>query len=40
MGDLTQHDLDNIALKLKLNTRPRKTLGFGTPADRPEALLH
>ncbi|MGA5135280.1 IS30 family transposase [Streptomyces olivoreticuli] len=37
MGHLTQHDLDNIALKL--NTRPRKTLGFETPADRPEALL-
>jgi IS30 family transposase len=26
-----QHDLDLIALKL--NTRPRKTLGYGTPAD-------
>jgi IS30 family transposase len=27
----TQHDLDQVALRL--NTRPRKTLGFHTPAD-------
>ncbi len=37
MAGLTQHDLDQIALKL--NTRPRKTLGFQTPADRLDALL-
>jgi len=28
---LTQHDLDAIAQQL--NTRPRKTLGYATPAD-------
>ncbi|MFE3206267.1 IS30 family transposase [Embleya sp. NPDC059237] len=37
MGHLTQDDLDTIAVKL--NTRPRKTLNFDTPADRLEALL-
>jgi IS30 family transposase len=37
MGHLTQDGLDTIALKL--NTRPRKTLGFDTPADRLMALL-
>jgi IS30 family transposase len=37
MGHLTQHDLDEIAARL--NTRPRKTLDFDTPAHRLEALL-
>ncbi|MFD4613529.1 hypothetical protein [Streptomyces sp. NPDC058451] len=37
IGHLTQDDLDAIALKL--NSRPRKTLGFDTPADRLMALL-
>lgn len=37
MAHLAQADLDAIALKL--NTRPRKTLGFDTPADRLSALL-
>ena len=37
MAHLTQDDLDLIAAKL--NTRPRKTLGFDTPADRLAALL-
>lgn len=37
MADLTQDDLDRIALKL--NTRPRKTLEFDTPADRLAPLL-
>jgi IS30 family transposase len=27
----TQHDLDQVAMRL--NTRPRKTLGLKTPAD-------
>jgi len=30
--------LDRIALRL--NQRPRKTLGFETPADRLRAVLH
>lgn len=37
MGHLTQTDLDAIALRL--NTRPRKTLDFETPAAGLEALL-
>jgi hypothetical protein len=37
MAHLTQDDLNAIAAKL--NTRPRKTLDFDTPADRLAALL-
>lgn len=37
MSDLTQADLDVIAAKL--NGRPRKVLGWDTPADRLSALL-
>lgn len=37
LGDVTQAQLDEIAHRL--NTRPRKTLDFDTPADRFEALL-
>jgi IS30 family transposase len=38
MKHLTQADLDVVATKL--NTRPRKRLGFDTPAARLKALLH
>lgn len=38
MAGATQDDLDRIAHKL--NTRPKKTLDFDTPADRLAALLH
>jgi IS30 family transposase len=34
----SQDDLDLIALKL--NTRPRKTLGYLTPAAKLERVLH
>jgi IS30 family transposase len=37
MAHLTQRDLDEIAARL--NSRPRKTLDFDTPAHRLEALL-
>lgn len=35
---LTQADLNTVAARL--NSRPRKTLDFDTPADRLQALLH
>lgn len=38
MKGLTQEDLNTVAQRL--NSRPRKTLDFDTPADRLQALLH
>lgn len=38
LADITQTDLDLIALRL--NSRPRKTLGFATPAATLAQLLH
>lgn len=38
MAGLTQSNLDTIAARL--NSRPRKTLDYDTPADRLRALLH
>lgn len=38
MSGFTQDDLDAIAARL--NTRPRKTLDYDTPAERLHALLH
>ncbi|MGZ3310824.1 MAG: IS30 family transposase, partial [Xanthobacteraceae bacterium] len=35
---ISQNYLNAIALRL--NQRPRKTLGFQTPADRLQAVLH
>jgi IS30 family transposase len=37
LSTFTQADLDEIALRL--NQRPRKTLGFHTPADRLQASV-
>jgi len=37
MGGLSQHDLDEIAARL--NNRPRKVLGYDTPAERFTAIL-
>lgn len=37
MGGLTQHDLDEIAARL--NNRPRKVLGYDTPAERLTTIL-
>ena len=37
MAGLTQDDLDVIAARM--NSRPRKTLDFDTPADRLDAVL-
>ena len=37
LGDKTLHDLDLIAMKL--NTRPRNTLGFQTPKDKLNEAL-
>ena len=38
LSRFSQAYLNRIALRL--NRRPRKTLGFETPADRPRAVLH
>lgn len=37
LSGYSQSDLDKVALSL--NTRPRKTLGFDTPAERLRAVL-
>jgi IS30 family transposase len=37
LSPYTQADLDAVALRL--NTRPRKTLGYETPADRLAAAV-
>jgi len=37
LSSFSQDDLDQVALKL--NTRPRKTLGYATPSDRFNAAL-
>jgi IS30 family transposase len=40
-SDLRVHDPEDLAAAAaELNDRPRKTLGWGTPADRLEGLLH
>ena len=38
LSQFSQTYLNKIALRL--NQRPRKTLGFETPADRLQAVLH
>ena len=38
LSDFSQAYLNTIALRL--NQRPRKTLGFETPADKLRAVLH
>jgi IS30 family transposase len=38
LSRLSQSSLNRVALRL--NQRPRKTLGFETPADRLRAVLH
>jgi len=38
LSGYSQADLNRVALRL--NQRPRKTLGFETPADRLQAVLH
>jgi len=38
LSDYSQAHLNRVALRL--NQRPRKTLGFETPADRLRAVLH
>ena len=38
MKDLTQNDLDGVAVKL--NSRPRKTLNYDTPEERRHQVLH
>ena len=38
LSDKSQRDLDLVATKL--NSRPRKTLGFQTPADKLDEALH